>query len=72
MNHEKDDEELDLTGSKWSVDKDFTSEVIYESLCENYGTESVDAVLKHLELVQSDVCLGDNTKIITRILNGDL
>ena len=67
-----ENEELDLTGSKWSVDQMITSEAIYESLCENYGKDPVDAVLKHLSLDKSDVCLGDNTKIIIKILNGDL
>lgn len=67
---EKDNNEINPRSL--SMDEIITSGIIYESLCENYGKEAVDAVLKHLEIVQTDVCLGDNTKIIIRILNGDL
>jgi hypothetical protein len=67
---EKDD--LDLSKSKWTVDQIITSEVIYESLCENYTKIVIDTVLEKLEIVPNDLSLGDNQKIILRILNGDI
>jgi hypothetical protein len=67
-----ENDELDLSGSRWSVDQIITSEIIYESLCENYAKNVVDAVLEKLEIVPNDLSLGDNQKIILKILNGDL
>jgi hypothetical protein len=66
----KDD--LDLSKSKWTVDQIITSGIIYESLCENYTKIVVDTVLEKLEIVPSDLSLGDNQKIILKILNGDI
>jgi hypothetical protein len=67
-------EELDLSGSdkSWSLDQMISSGIMYESLVENYGEPAVLAVLEKLELDRHDVCLGDNAKIILRILNGEI
>jgi len=66
------EDDLDLSKSKWTVDQIITSEVIYESLCENYTKIVVDTVLEKLEIVPNDLSLGDNQKIILKILNGDI
>lgn len=67
-------EEIDLSGSdkNWSLDQMISSGIMYESLIENYGEPAVEAVLKKLELDRHDICLGDNSKIILRILNGEI
>jgi hypothetical protein len=67
-------EELDLSGSdkNWSLDQIISSGIMYESLLENYGEPAVQAVLKKLELDRNDICLGDNGRIILRILNGEI
>jgi hypothetical protein len=68
-------EEIEIVqegASNWSMDEIMTSEIIYQSLSENYGREAVDAVIEKLEIHKNDLGLGDNSKIILRILNGDL
>jgi hypothetical protein len=68
-------EEIEIVqegASNWSMDEIMTSEIIYQSLLENYGSEAVDAVIQKLEIHKNDLGLGDNSKIILRILNGDL
>lgn len=67
-------EEIDLSGpgKNWSLDQIISSGIMYESMVENYGEPAVHAVLKKLELDRHDVCLGDNAKIILRILNGEI
>jgi hypothetical protein len=58
--------------SNWSMDEVITSEIIYQGLLENYGQPAVDAVIQKLEIHKNDLGLGDNSKIILRILNGEL
>lgn len=68
-------EEIEIVqegASDWSMDEIMTSEIIYQSLSENYGEKAVDAVIEKLEIHKNDLGLGDNSKIILRILNGDL
>jgi len=65
-------EELNCEESKISKDQVFTSEIIYDSIVENYGQPAVDTVLGKLEIHRTDLSLGDNSKIILQILNGDL
>jgi len=68
-------EEIEIVqegASNWSMDEIMTSEIIYQSLSENYGEKAVDAVIEKLEIHKNDLGLGDNSKIILRILNGDL
>lgn len=67
-------EEMNLPGSDkpWSLDQIISSGIMYESLVENYGEPAVKAVLQNLELDRHDICLGDNSKIILRILNGEI
>ncbi len=67
-----EEKEIDLSKSDWKIDHSTTSEIIYHSICENYGKEAVDGVLKYLNIVASDLSLGDNQKIILKILNGNL
>ena len=62
-----DKENLDLSKSKWKIEDSISSTIIYESLCENYGKNVVDTVLAKLEIVSSDLSLGDNQKIILKI-----
>lgn len=67
--------EIEVTKSdamNWSMDQIVTSEIIYTGLVENYGQPAIDAVIEKLEIHKNDLGLGDNTKIILRILNGDL
>jgi hypothetical protein len=69
------DEEIEIVqegASNWSMDEIMTSEIVYQSLSENYGQKAVDAVIEKLEIHKNDLGLGDNSKIILRILNGDL
>jgi hypothetical protein len=58
--------------SNWSIDEMITSDIIYQGLLENYGQPAVDAVIQKLEIHKNDLGLGDNSKIILRILNGEL
>lgn len=69
-----DHQEIDLTKSdnNWSLDQTISSGIMYDSMVENYGEPSVKAVLKALELEVHDICLGNNAKIILRILNGEV
>ena len=46
------------------------SEILYEGLTENYGTDVIDAIIKNLKIDRSDLSLGDNVNIILKILNG--
>ena len=69
------EEEIEIVqegASNWSMDEIMTSEIVYQSLSENYGQKAVDAVIEKLEIHKNDLGLGDNSKIILRILNGDL
>jgi len=54
------------------MDEIMSSEIIYNGLTENYGQSAVDAVIKTLEIHKNDISLENNTRIILRILNGDL
>lgn len=67
--------EIEVTESSlsdWTMDEIITSEIIYGGLVENYGQQPVDAVIKKLEIHKNDLGLGNNTKIILRILNGEV
>lgn len=67
--------EIEVTESSsadWTMDEIITSEIIYGGLVENYGQQPVDAVIKKLEIHKNDLGLGNNTKIILRILNGQV
>lgn len=63
---------INTIGLNWSIDQSVTSGVIYDSLVENYGKPAVDAVIEKLELHSEDLSLGDNSKVILKILNGEL
>ena len=70
-----DNIEIQLTESgsmDWTIDQIMTSEIIYGGLVESYGQQPVDAVIQKLEIHKNDIGLGDNTKIILRILNGEV
>jgi hypothetical protein len=70
-----DEIEIELRESpnvNWSIDQIMTSEIIYGGLVESYGQQPVDAVIQKLEIHKNDIGLGDNTKIILRILNGEV
>ena len=61
------DEEIEIVqegASNWSMDEIMTSEIVYQSLSENYGQKAVDAVIEKLEIHKNDLGLGDNIKII--------
>jgi hypothetical protein len=69
------DMEIELTESgsnDWSMDQIITSEIIYDGLVESYGQPAVDAVIKNLEIHKNDLGLENNTKIILRVLNGEI
>jgi hypothetical protein len=69
------DMEIELTESgsnDWSMDQIITSEIIYDGLIESYGQPAVDAVIKNLEIHKNDLGLENNTKIILRVLNGEI
>jgi hypothetical protein len=69
------DMEIELTESgsnDWSMDQIITSEIIYDGLVESYGQPAVDAVIKSLEIHKNDLGLENNTKIILRVLNGEI
>jgi hypothetical protein len=68
----EENKEINAEDKKWSLESQMSSEIIYDSLVENYGQPAVEAVIKKLEIFKSDLSLGDNSKIILRILNGDL
>lgn len=65
-------EVTESSSSDWTMDEIITSEIIYGGLVENYGQQPVDAVIKKLEIHKNDLGLGNNTKIILRILNGEV
>lgn len=58
--------------SDWSMDQIITSDIIYSGMIENYGQQAVDTVIEKLEIHRNDLGLGDNSKIILRILNGEV
>ena len=65
--------ELSEYGSTdWSIDQIMTSEIIYGGLIESYGKPAVDAVIEKLDIHKNDLGLENNTRIILRILNGDV
>jgi hypothetical protein len=67
--------EIELTesgSSDWSMDQIITSGIIYDGLIESYGQPGVDAVIKSLEIHKNDLGLENNTKIILRVLNGEI
>jgi hypothetical protein len=65
--------EINESGSTdWSIDQIMTSEIIYGGLIESYGQPAVDAVIKKLEIHKNDLGLEDNTRIILRVLNGEV
>jgi len=64
--------EIGSNGKDWSIDQIITSEIIYRGLVESYGQQVVDAVIEKLEIHKNDLGLEDNTKIILRILNGEV
>lgn len=66
------EENVDLSNSNWNIDQSVTSGIIYDSLVGNYGKPAVDAVIEKLELHSEDLSLGDNFKVILKILNGEL
>jgi hypothetical protein len=68
-------EEIEITESgstNWSIDQIMTSEIIYGGLVESYGQQAVDAVIQNLEIHKNDLGLEDNTRIILRVLNGEV
>jgi ABC-type uncharacterized transport system substrate-binding protein len=70
-----DEIEIEITQSNsmdWTMDEIMSSEIVYNGLTENYGQSAVDAVIKTLEIHKNDISLENNTRIILRILNGDL
>jgi hypothetical protein len=64
--------EIGSNGKNWSIDQIITSEIIYSGLVESYGQQVVDVVIEKLEIHKNDLGLEDNTKIILRILNGEV
>jgi hypothetical protein len=68
----EENKEINASDKEWSLEQQISSDVIYTSLVENYGEPAVEAVIKKLEIFRNDLSLGDNSKIILRILNGDL
>ena len=64
--------EIGSNGIDWSIDQIITSEIIYSGLIESYGQQVVDAVIEKLEIHKNDLGLEDNTRIILRILNGEV
>jgi len=72
MSEEIEIEVTESSSSDWSMDQIITSEIVYVGLVENYGQQPVDAVIKKLEIHKNDLSLGNNTRIILRILNGQV
>ena len=64
--------EIGSNGKDWSIDQIITSEIIYTGLVESYGQQVVDVVIEKLEIHENDLGLEDNTRIILRILNGEV
>lgn len=62
----------DSNSGNWSMDQIMMSEIIYGGLVESYGQQVVDAVIEKLEIHKNDLGLENNTRIILRVLNGDL
>ncbi len=70
-----DEIEIEITESgstDWSIDQIMTSEIIYGGLIESYGQPAVDAVIEKLGIHKNDLGLEDNTRIILRVLNGEV
>ena len=64
--------EIGSNGKDWSIDQIITSEIIYSGLVESYGQQVVDVVIEKLEIHKNDLGLENNTRIILRILNGEV
>jgi hypothetical protein len=64
--------EIGSNGKDWSIDQAINSEIIYSGLVESYGQQVVDVVIEKLEIHKNDLGLEDNTRIILRILNGEI
>lgn len=64
--------ELDTTKGKWNKDNDLQSELAFESLCENFGENTVKGVMEFLKIEKSE--LSDDLVFhnILNLLNGDM
>lgn len=72
MSEEIEIQVSDSSSDKWSMDQIMMSEIIYNGLTESYGSQLVDAVIEKLEIHKNDLGLADNTRIILRVLNGEI
>lgn len=72
MSEEIEIELGDSNSGNWSIDQIMMSGIIYDGLIESYGKQVVDAVIEKLEIHKNDLGLENNTKIILRVLNGDI
>lgn len=72
MSEEIEIELGDSNSGNWSIDQIMMSEIIYGGLVESYGQQVVDAVIEKLEIHKNDLGLENNTRIILRVLNGDI
>lgn len=64
-------EEKNLSPKNYIPDLEIKSQIIYESLCENYGIRVVDGIITFLGLEKIDLADDKVTKKILSALNGE-
>ena len=65
-------EEQNLHPKNYNPDLELKSEIIYTSLCENYGKNVIDSVFEFLVIDKIELSDDLITKRILNILNGDV
>ena len=64
--------EQNLSPKSYNLDLELKSQIIYESLCENYGITFIEDVFKVLKIEKIELADDAITKRVLNILNGDL
>ena len=64
--------EKNLSPKSYNLDLELKSQIIYESLCENYGIIFIEDVFKLLKIEKIELADDAITKRVLDILNGNL
>ena len=64
--------EKSYTPKNYSLDKELKTQIVYESLCENYGINIIEGVFKWLSITKDDLSDDVLVKRLLDVLNGDL
>jgi hypothetical protein len=63
--------EKPYTPKAYNLDKELKSQIVYESLCENYTTIVVEGTMKWMSLTKGDLYDDSLVKKLLDVLNGD-